>query len=167
MKKAFLVDFENVKSAGLVGLEQLSAADEVVVLYSANSNTISFEMHQKILQSPACVDYYQIRRGGKNSPRPGPPPAPGNSEGRAPSCTARPSRVPPCAARAACVRRVGAGKRTKAGPLQRERSSQFFYGAYCSGTQAGQGHAPNQCMGTSTRGGKMANAKHSRVCTMK
>ena len=65
MKKAFLVDFENVKSAGLVGLEQLSAADEVVVLYSANSNTISFEMHQKILQSPACVDYYQIRRGGK------------------------------------------------------------------------------------------------------
>ena len=60
MKKAFLVDFENVKSAGLVGLEQLSAADEVVVLYSANSNTISFEMHQKILQSPACVDYYQI-----------------------------------------------------------------------------------------------------------
>ncbi len=67
MKKAFLVDFENVKSAGLVGLEQLSAADEVVVLYSANSNTISFEMHQKILQSPACVDYYQIRRGGKNS----------------------------------------------------------------------------------------------------
>ncbi len=67
MKKAFLIDFENVKSAGLVGLEQLSAADEVVVLYSANSNTISFEMHQKILQSPACVDYYQIRRGGKNS----------------------------------------------------------------------------------------------------
>ena len=67
MKKAFLVDFENVKSAGLVGLEQLSAAEEVVVLYSANSNTISFEMHQKILQSPACVDYYQIRRGGKNS----------------------------------------------------------------------------------------------------
>ncbi len=67
MKKAFLIDFENVKSAGLAGLEQLDAADDVVILYSANSNTISFEMHQKILQSPACVDYYQIRRGGKNS----------------------------------------------------------------------------------------------------
>lgn len=67
MKKAFLIDFENVKSAGLAGLEQLDAADDVVILYSANSNTLSFEMHQKILQSPACVDYYQIRRGGKNS----------------------------------------------------------------------------------------------------
>ncbi len=67
MKRAFLVDFENVKSAGLVGLEDLSASDEVVILYSVNSNTISFEMHQKIMNSPACVDYYQIKRGGKNS----------------------------------------------------------------------------------------------------
>ena len=67
MKRAFLIDFENVKSAGLAGLEHLTTADEVIILYSANSNTISFEMHQKIMESPACVDYYQIRRGGKNS----------------------------------------------------------------------------------------------------
>lgn len=67
MKKAFLIDFENVKSAGLLGLEELDAADDIVILYSANSNTISFEMHQQILHSRACVDYYQIRRGGKNS----------------------------------------------------------------------------------------------------
>lgn len=67
MKKGFLIDFENVKSAGLNGLEKLSEGDHVIVLYSVNSNTISFEMHQKIMQSKATVDYYQIRRGGKNS----------------------------------------------------------------------------------------------------
>ena len=67
MKRAFLIDFENVKSAGLVGLEDLNETDQVIILYSVNSNTISFEMHQKIMQSPACVDYYQIKRGGKNS----------------------------------------------------------------------------------------------------
>ena len=65
--RAFLIDFENVKSAGLVGIETLGMEDQVVILYSQNSNTISFEMHQKILSCEANVAYYQIRRGGKNS----------------------------------------------------------------------------------------------------
>ena len=47
--RAFLIDFENVKSAGLVGIETLGMEDQVVILYSQNSNTLSFEMHQKIL----------------------------------------------------------------------------------------------------------------------
>ena len=67
MKKGFLIDFENVKSGGLNGLEKLTPSDHVIILYSANSNTLSFEMHQKIIQSEAKVEYYQIRRGGKNS----------------------------------------------------------------------------------------------------
>lgn len=65
--RAFLIDFENVKSAGLVGIETLGMEDQVVILYSQNSNTLSFEMHQKILTCEANVEYYQIRRGGKNS----------------------------------------------------------------------------------------------------
>ena len=65
--RAFLIDFENVKSAGLVGIETLGIDDQVVILYSVNSNTISFEMHQKIMSCAANVEYYQIRRGGKNS----------------------------------------------------------------------------------------------------
>lgn len=65
--RAFLIDFENVKSAGLVGIETLGMDDQVVILYSVNSNTISFEMHQKIMSCAANVEYYQIRRGGKNS----------------------------------------------------------------------------------------------------
>lgn len=65
--RAFLIDFENVKSAGLTGIEELSGEDRVIILYSVNSNTISFEMHQKIISCRAAVDYFQIRRGGKNS----------------------------------------------------------------------------------------------------
>ena len=65
--RAFLIDFENVKSAGLAGIEELAPDDHVVILYSVNSNTISFEMHQKILQSKTPIEYFQIRRGGKNS----------------------------------------------------------------------------------------------------
>lgn len=65
--RAFLIDFENVKSAGLAGIEDLTSDDHVIILYSANSNTISFEMHQKILESKTPIEYFQIRRGGKNS----------------------------------------------------------------------------------------------------
>ncbi|MBR6789918.1 MAG: hypothetical protein IKM31_03505 [Oscillospiraceae bacterium] len=65
--RAFLIDFENVKSAGLAGIEDLAPDDHVVILYSVNSNTISFEMHQKILMSQSPIEYFQIRRGGKNS----------------------------------------------------------------------------------------------------
>lgn len=65
--RAFLIDFENVKSAGLTGIEELTGEDQVIILYSVNSNTISFEMHQKIISCRAGVDYFQIRRGGKNS----------------------------------------------------------------------------------------------------
>ena len=65
--RAFLIDFENVKSAGLAGIEDLTPDDHVVILYSVNSNTISFEMHQKILMSQTPIEYFQIRRGGKNS----------------------------------------------------------------------------------------------------
>lgn len=65
--RAFLIDFENVKSAGLTGIEALTKEDKVIILYSVNSNTISFEMHQKIITCQAQVEYYQIRRGGKNS----------------------------------------------------------------------------------------------------
>lgn len=55
--RAFLIDFENVKSAGLTGIEALTKEDKVIILYSVNSNTISFEMHQKIITCQAQVEY--------------------------------------------------------------------------------------------------------------
>ena len=46
----YLVDFENVKSKGLQGIDNLTETDTVIIFYSENSDTINFEMHQKVLQ---------------------------------------------------------------------------------------------------------------------
>ena len=48
--KIYLVDFENVKSKGLQGIDNLTETDTVIIFYSENSDTINFEMHQKVLK---------------------------------------------------------------------------------------------------------------------
>lgn len=65
--KAYLIDFENVKSKGLTGIEQLSPDDKVIIFYSENSDTISFEMHRKVMNSSADIEYLKVRVGGKNA----------------------------------------------------------------------------------------------------
>ena len=65
--KAYLIDFENVKSKGLTGIEQLSPDDKVIIFYSENSDTISFEMHRKVMTSEADIEYLKVRVGGKNA----------------------------------------------------------------------------------------------------
>lgn len=65
--KIYLVDFENVKSKGLTGIEYLGEDDRVIVFYSENSDTISFEMHQKVLTSSAQIQYLKVNVGGKNA----------------------------------------------------------------------------------------------------
>ena len=65
--KAYLIDFENVKSKGLTGIEQLSPDDKVIIFYSENSDTISFEMHRKVMTSTADIEYLKVRVGGKNA----------------------------------------------------------------------------------------------------
>ena len=63
----YLIDFENVKSKGLVGIEAVSKQDKVIILYSENSDTISFDMHQKVLESDADIEYMKVRVGLKNA----------------------------------------------------------------------------------------------------
>ena len=65
--KAYLIDFENVKSKGLTGIEQLAQDDKVIIFYSENSDTISFEMHRKVMTSNADIEYLKVRVGGKNA----------------------------------------------------------------------------------------------------
>lgn len=65
--KIHLVDFENVKSKGLTGIDSLDENDTVVIFYSENSDTISFEMHQKVLTSKADIQYLKVNVGGKNA----------------------------------------------------------------------------------------------------
>ena len=65
--KAYLIDFENVKSKGLTGIELLGEDDKVIIFYSENSDTISFEMHCKVMSSRASIEYLKVRVGGKNA----------------------------------------------------------------------------------------------------
>ncbi len=63
----YMVDFENVKSAGLTGIEKLGNGDKVIIFYSENSDTISFEMHSLIMKSTADIQYCKVKVGGKNA----------------------------------------------------------------------------------------------------
>ena len=53
--RTYLVDFENVKSKGLVGIDRLEEDDNVIIFYSENSDTISFEMHCLVMKAKANV----------------------------------------------------------------------------------------------------------------
>lgn len=65
--KVYLVDFENVKSKGLAGVDKLTEYDRVIIFYSENADTINFEMHQKVMMSKADVEYFKVNVGGKNA----------------------------------------------------------------------------------------------------
>lgn len=65
--RTYLIDFENVKSKGLSGIERLTDDDKVIIFYSENSDTISFEMHQSVMNSKAEVKYLKVSVGGKNA----------------------------------------------------------------------------------------------------
>ena len=63
----YLIDYENVKNSGLNGVNRLDSGDKVVVFYSPNADTISFETHKILLESSCQIDFFKIKRGGKNS----------------------------------------------------------------------------------------------------
>lgn len=63
----YLVDFENVRSEGLRGVEQLSEDDKVVIFYSVNADAITFDVHMLLSRSRAEIETFRILRGGRNS----------------------------------------------------------------------------------------------------
>ena len=63
----YLIDYENVKSEGIKGIAQLSEEDRVVIFYSHNADTITFEAMDMIFNSKAQVLKYKILCGGKNA----------------------------------------------------------------------------------------------------
>lgn len=63
----YLVDFENVRSSGLVGVEQLGPNDKVVIFYSKNADAITFDVHMLLNKSKAELDIFMITKGGRNS----------------------------------------------------------------------------------------------------
>lgn len=63
----FLIDFENVKSSGLKGIEHLIENDDVYIFYSEYANTITFDVHHKINKSNANLKFFKSGIVGKNA----------------------------------------------------------------------------------------------------
>lgn len=63
----YLVDFENVHSEGLIGVEKLGENDECYIFYSVNACSLSFDLHQKIIESKAKFYYKMVDAHGKNA----------------------------------------------------------------------------------------------------
>ncbi|MDI9540133.1 MAG: PIN domain-containing protein [Bacillota bacterium] len=63
----YLVDFENVKSDGLYGINDLSKTDAVYIFYSVNVDKISFAVHKKIIESKADIQTFKVEVGHKNA----------------------------------------------------------------------------------------------------
>lgn len=63
----FLVDFENVKSSGLNGVGRLDASDQVVIFYSENADSMTFDLHEQINKSKADISFQKVSVGIKNA----------------------------------------------------------------------------------------------------
>ncbi len=65
--RLFLIDYENVNSAGLHGIGQLSQQDRVILFYSHSANTISFEAMDEMLSANLMPERVCISQSGKNA----------------------------------------------------------------------------------------------------
>ena len=63
----FLIDYENVTSSGLDGVERLTENDRVYIFYTAAQPNLTFEAHKLILSSKAEFSYFNVANGGKNA----------------------------------------------------------------------------------------------------
>ena len=63
----FLVDYENVNVGGLNGVSNLTENDTVIIFYSVNADTLTFEMHKKINDSKAIFQFQKILLKEKNA----------------------------------------------------------------------------------------------------
>lgn len=65
--KCFLVDYENVNSAGLVGINKIDKDDLVMIFYSDNANTVTFAAMDLIRKSPADIRRYKLKHTSANA----------------------------------------------------------------------------------------------------
>lgn len=63
----YLIDYENVQVSGLNGLNSLMAEDKVVIFYSDNSESLTFELHQQLMSTLCMVEYHKVETGTKNA----------------------------------------------------------------------------------------------------
>ena len=65
--RTFLIDLENVKNQGMIGIEALAAEDRVFIFYSENANSLSIPTIQAMNNSKATIDYVHLQRSGRNA----------------------------------------------------------------------------------------------------
>ena len=63
----YLVDYENVNVKGLAGVEELTGEDKVIIFYSEQCGTMTFELHERLNQSRAALEFIKASTGSKNS----------------------------------------------------------------------------------------------------
>ena len=63
----YLIDFENVKSRGMEGVELLTEEDTVCIFYSDNADSMTFDLHRKLNETKADIIYHMVAVGTKNA----------------------------------------------------------------------------------------------------
>lgn len=65
--RIFLVDYENVNSLGLNGIDKLRKTDKIVLFYSDSASTISFAIHDVIMKKQIKIEKYKLSQSDKNA----------------------------------------------------------------------------------------------------
>lgn len=65
--RLFLIDYENVNSAGLHGIGSVQPEDRVILFYSHAANTLSFEIMDEMLSANVMPERVCLERTGKNA----------------------------------------------------------------------------------------------------
>lgn len=63
----YLIDYENVNADGMQGVELLSEADHVLIFYSEHADRLTFELHRKLNESAAQVEYIKVGTNKKHA----------------------------------------------------------------------------------------------------
>ena len=63
----YMIDYENVKTGGLNGISRLTAEDRVIIFYSENANRLTFDLHRRLMECPAQIEYREVTVGGHNA----------------------------------------------------------------------------------------------------
>jgi hypothetical protein len=65
--RLFLIDYENVNSAGLHGIGQAEQDDRFILFYSREANTLSFEIMDEMLAANIMPERVCLEHSGKNA----------------------------------------------------------------------------------------------------
>ncbi len=63
----YFIDYENVGSEGLNGINALDENNSVYIFYSRNADKITFDIHMQLNESKALITYNKVEAGHKNA----------------------------------------------------------------------------------------------------